>query len=187
MRVCILAGMPGAGKEEFVKIALEDGYEVIRMGDVVRMETSNWGISPDDQGIGGFAHSERQIHGYDIWARRTVPMICKDPTIIDGCRGVAELEVFRREFGDQVVVIAIHTSPRIRFRRLRERNREDAPENWEEFLERDKRELGWGLGKVIVLADFMIVNEEDLETFQDVVRKFLAKLDSDEVQGRGDP
>jgi dephospho-CoA kinase len=185
VKVCILAGMPGAGKEEFVKVALEDGYEVIRMGDVVRMEASIRGISSDDKGVGGFAHSERQIHGYDIWARRTAPLISKDPTIIDGCRGMAELEVFRREFGEQVVVIGLHASPRTRFRRLQERNRRDAPETWDDFQERDKRELGWGLGKVIVLADHMIVNEDDIETFKKNVKGVLSKLISDEVQGSG--
>lgn len=186
MKVCVLAGMPGAGKEEFVRVALETGYEVIRMGDVVRMEASDRGISSDDKGVGGFAHSERQIHGYDIWARRTTPLICKDPTIIDGCRGVAELDVFRREFGEQVVVIGLHASPKTRFKRLIERNREDAPETWEEFQERDKRELGWGLGKVIVLADYMIVNEEDIGTFKENIERVLQKLVFHEVQGCGD-
>jgi dephospho-CoA kinase len=173
--------MPGAGKEEFVKVAIEGGFSVIRMGDVVWMEASERGISSDDQGVGAFVHAERQIHGYDIWARRTVERIARDPTIIDGCRNVAEIDIFRREFGDDVRVIGLHASPRTRYMRLVERDRADAPQSWEEFQERDRRELGWGLGKVIVLADHMIINENDLDTFRNSVKDLLLELGKDEI------
>lgn len=173
MRVCVVAGMPGAGKEEFIRVAIEEGYNVIRMGDVVRIEAAKRCIENNDRGIGGFAHSERQIYGYDIWARRTSDLIEKDPTIIDGCRGIAELEVFRRRLDNEVLVIAIHASPKTRFLRLRNRDREDAPKDWDEFMERDQRELGWGLGKVIATADYMIVNEGTLEDFKRNVREIL--------------
>ncbi|NYT11574.1 MAG: flagellar hook-basal body complex protein FliE [Methanomassiliicoccales archaeon] len=176
MRVYVLAGMPGAGKEEFVKVAMEEGFEVIRMGDVVRNEASKRGVANHDQGIGGFAHSERQIHGNNVWARRASALVKNNLTIIDGCRGFSELEVFKRDFGDKVVVIAIHASPRTRYNRLKTRDRDDAPSNWEEFVERDRRELGWGLGKVIVMADYMLVNEGALETFREDARTILAKI-----------
>jgi dephospho-CoA kinase len=168
--------MPGAGKEEFVKVAVEEGFAIIRMGDVVRDEASRKEIANHDRGIGGFAHAERQIHGNDVWARRTSALVKNDPTIIDGCRGFSEVEVFKRAFGDQVMVIAIHASPRTRYNRLKERDRDDAPSNWEEFVERDRRELGWGLGKVIVMADCMLVNEGDLETFRKDARTVLAMI-----------
>lgn len=176
MKVCIVAGMPGAGKEEFVKVCHDLGLQVIRMGDVVRREAESRGISLDDQGVGGFAHSERQVHGYDVWARRTCPLVEHDPTIIDGCRGISELEVFKREFGEEVKVIAIHASPGTRYERLRARNREDAPKDMAEFCERDKRELGWGLSKVIVMADHMVVNEGTIEEFREKAREVLLGL-----------
>jgi len=176
VRVCILAGMPGAGKEEFVKVAQEVSFRIIRMGDVVRTEATSKGIPTDDQGVGGFAHSERQIHGYDVWARRTIPLIKGGNTIVDGCRGKAELDVFKREFNDDVLVIAVHSSPRTRYMRLMARDRDDAPRSWTEFMQRELRELGWGLGKVIALADIMIVNEGTLEAFRESVKKVLVGL-----------
>ncbi len=62
-KVFVLTGMPGAGKEEFVKVAQQDGYSVIRMGDVVRLEAEKRKVAMDDRGVGGFASSERQAHG----------------------------------------------------------------------------------------------------------------------------
>jgi len=57
------------------------------------------------------------------------------------------------------VLVAVHASPRERFRRLKSRGRPDDPTTWEEFVERDMRELELGIGNVIALADVMIVNE----------------------------
>src|SRR5207253_5099371 len=56
--------------------------------------------------------------------------------------------------------LAIHASPQSRYRRLLRRKRRDQPKNWQQFLERDARELNVGLGRVISLADRMIENEE---------------------------
>ncbi len=176
MKVYIIVGMPGAGKEEFVTVCQDLGMEIIRMGDVVRDEAEARGI-PNDGGIGKFAHSERQAHGYDIWARRTVPLVKEELTIIDGCRGTAEVDVFREGFGESVKIVAIHASPQTRFQRLKRRNRGDAPDDLEEFRERDQRELGWGLGNVIARANFMIVNEGTLDRFKAEAEEVLRELD----------
>ncbi|MBM4237224.1 MAG: flagellar hook-basal body complex protein FliE, partial [Euryarchaeota archaeon] len=166
MKVLVLTGMPGAGKEEFVSVAKGLGFDIIRMGDVVRKEASSRNLGTDDQNVGGFAHSERQRLGYDIWAKRTVPLVKRERTLIDGCRGDSELAVFREAFGEGVRVVAIHASARTRFDRLRSRNRADAPVDFEQFRERDRRELGWGLGNLVALANHMIVNEGTLEEFK---------------------
>ena len=177
MKVYILTGMPGSGKEELVQVARELSFDIVRMGDVVRLEASKRGISDSDRSIGGFAHAERQAHGYGIWAERTLQHLGERDSIIDGCRGWAEVEVFKRALGQNAKIIAIHSSPSTRFQRLQRRNRSDAPRTWEEFLERDNRELGWGLGSLIALADVMIVNEKPLEQFKKEAYDLLTRLD----------
>ena len=174
MGVLILTGMPGAGKEELVSVALEMGYQVRRMGDVVRAEASKKGIPPQD--VGKFAHGERQLHGYDIWAKRIVPLVGDGDTLIDGCRGMSEVNVFRAAFGDHVKVVAVHSSPSTRYPRLVNRGRSDAPRDRQEFDERDKRELSWGLGETIALADTLIVNESTLERFRSDAHVVLKEL-----------
>ncbi|MDD1771633.1 MAG: flagellar hook-basal body complex protein FliE [Methanomassiliicoccales archaeon] len=166
MGVFILTGMPGAGKEVFVNVAKGLGFEVRRMGDVVRAEAAKQGITSSDQGVGGFAHNERELYGYDIWAKRIVPLVGDGDTIIDGCRGLSEVKVFKNAFGTEAKVIAIHSAPSTRYPRLVSRGRYDAPKNMEEFEERDRRELGWGLGDTIALADVVMVNEGDKEAFE---------------------
>jgi dephospho-CoA kinase len=175
MTILVVAGMPGAGKEEFVSVALSKGYDVVRMGDVVREEAKLQNVEVSDKGIGGFANDERQKHGFDIWAKRAVQHVKSDRTIIDGSRGLMELDVFRTELGD-VSLIAIHSGPKVRFPRLQARKRYDAPKTWEEFKARDERELSWGLGSMIAMADAMMVNEGTLEEFKSDCDRLLSKL-----------
>jgi dephospho-CoA kinase len=183
MAVIVIAGMPGAGKEEFVQVALAKGYEVVRMGDVVREEANRTGVAKNDKGVGGFANEERIRLGYDIWAKRAVLHVKSHRTVIDGSRGLMELEVFKRELSGRTALLAIHSSPDARFERLRKRARYDAPNDWREFRERDERELGWGLGSLIAMADHLIVNEGTLEDFKSRCSQCLFSLEGHEVQG----
>jgi dephospho-CoA kinase len=173
--VCV-TGMPGCGKEEFLKIAAEVGLPIIRMGDVVREEARKRGISLTDMGVGGMANEEREIHGADIWARRTLEQISNDRVVIDGVRSPAEVEAFREAFGGCLIVVAIHASPRTRYERISSRRRKDDIATEEQLRSRDQRELRWGLGKVIALADYMIVNEGSLEDFRKEARDVLRRV-----------
>ena len=172
----MVTGMPGAGKEEFVQVARSLDYDVVRMGDVVRAEAKRQGITDTDKGVGGFADQERQLNGFDIWAKRSVTHVQSERTIIDGSRGLDELEVFRQAFGKGVLLVAIHSSPASRYPRLKKRGRPDAPTSWTEFEARDRRELGWGLGNLIAMADVMLLNDGEIDEFKVKVRTFLTGL-----------
>ncbi|UCE39688.1 MAG: flagellar hook-basal body complex protein FliE [Thermoplasmata archaeon] len=176
MKVIVLAGMPGSGKEEFVKIASQEGIFAVRMGEVVREEVKSRGLELTDSNIGRIASKEREKHGFGIWAKRTVPLVEGDVVLIDGIRGETELEVFKRAFGDDMVLVGIRASPEIRYERIVKRNREDATITWEAFLERDSREIGWGIESAIDQCDHMILNEGSLKDFQDEVRNLLKTL-----------
>ena len=172
-KVYVVTGMPGAGKEEFAQTAVAAGYSLIRMGDVVREEAVRQGIKMDDRGVGGFASDERQKHGADIWAKRCIQRI-ENNSVIDGCRSLAEMRLFREKFGNDSVLIAIEAPESIRFERLQKRGRSDAPKTFEEFRERDLREISWGLSDLIKSADRTIVNDDSLESFHEKVRKEIS-------------
>lgn len=175
-RALVVTGMPGAGKEELVKVARRMGYLVLRMGDVVRQEAARQGITMDERGVGGFASSEREVHGPDVWARRCLEVLGQGRTVIDGSRSLVEMNVFRSSLGEDTRLLAVHSSPSTRYERLRRRDRYDAPRDLQEFNQRDARELGWGLGSLIAMADIMIVNEGSLEEFHDLVERKLEDI-----------
>lgn len=169
--------MPAAGKEEFQKVAADEGYAIVRMGDVVRGEAKRRGLPITDAAVGGMAHEEREKHGPAVWAERTIPFVNADRICIDGLRSPAELAVFRRAFGQGLVVFAVEAAPETRWARVQRRRRADDATTWEEFLRRDARERAWGLEEVIRAADIHIVNEDSLPQFYEDVRKALRRLD----------
>ncbi len=171
MTIILLTGMPGAGKEEFLKIAKRKGFDVVRMGDVVREMADKKNIS--DENIGEFAHEQRKKHHQGIWAERTLEKVKDEKTVIDGIRSPAELNIFQNKTKEKVSLVAIHASEDTRFERIKKRGREDAPDTRKQFEKRDERELSWGLGKVIARADYVIVNESTLSEFRDDVEKYL--------------
>jgi len=162
--------MPGSGKEEFLNAAAERGVQFIRMGDVVRDFHSR---SDGSASVGEFAGNERKRHGYDIWAKRSIERL-NGNAVIDGCRSTEEIEAFRGLA--EVTVVAIHAPPKTRYERLVARGRDDAPSDIAEFRKRDEREMGWGIAKVIILSDTMIVNDGTLEEFRGESGKVLEGL-----------
>ena len=98
-----------------------------------------------------------------------------DAVVIDGCKSIAEIDVFD-DYADEVVIVCVHSSPRERYNRLRERNRDDAPPSWEVFRERDIREISVGVGGVIALSDIMVVNNGTLTEFQNQSAELVKRL-----------
>ncbi len=175
MKIIVVAGMPGAGKEELLKVAREMGFDFLRMGDVVRECYAASGAESEGLSVGEFASRERERHGKDVWAERSVERMSGDLFFVDGCRSMDEVRSFRR-LSDDVYIIAVHAPRSERFRRLVNRNREDAPHNKEEFDARDSMEIGWGIAEVISLSEYMLVNDSDLESFHANSRALLERL-----------
>ena len=180
LKILVTTGMPGSGKEEFLKCCLDRGAKVVRMGDMVREKAKEFGLDLSDTSVGSLADEERKRYGMDIWAKRTIPFVGGDLVVIDGTRGPDEIKAFKSAFGDALKVVAIHASPDTRFERLKARGRRDSPRTPSEFDLRDHRELDWGLGDAIALADFMVVNEGTTDELRAEVDALM-----DELLGKG--
>ena len=130
--VCI-TGMPGAGKSTIAESLRKKGFYVIAMGDVIREEARQRNLDPtdinlgklmlklrDDLGPGAIAHLIlRKINSEDISS------VQKENVVIDGIRGIAEVEILKRV--GCVKLLAIHASTNKRFTHLKQRARSDDP------------------------------------------------------------
>lgn len=172
----LVTGMPGSGKSIVVDVARELGIPVYTMGDVIREETiRRYGTITPDLMV-QTSKLLREEYGEEIVALRTLDKIPSDQCIvlIDGVRSLIEVEVFKKH--GHVVVIAVHASPRTRYRRLLERGRPGDPSTFEDFTKRDLTELNFGLGNVIALADYVIINEGPIEKARLEAKEVLLKL-----------
>lgn len=164
MRVIATTGMPGSGKSLAIEVAEELSIPVLQMGDLVREETADRGLEPAPESFGEVASEMRDEEGADIWAQRTLERlegIDAEPVLIDGVRNLEELTTFRKALEDDLLLVAILASPDTRYKRLAKRGRAEDSADRDTLLDRDLRELGYGLGDVIAMADVYIENEGD--------------------------
>ncbi len=175
MKLIVTVGMPGSGKDELISIARSMDLAVLKMGDLVRDETKRRGLALTNQNVARIASEERERHGPGIWAQRALPKLTETRMLVDGCRSDSEVTVFRHNFGD-LFVLGIFASPETRYDRMTSRSRADDGGNLQEFFDRDRRELKWGIGNAFALADGMLVNEGPLDEFRRAGRATLERI-----------
>jgi dephospho-CoA kinase len=174
-----LAGMPGSGKSLVVETAVELGYGVVVMGDVIREETQKRGLELNPQNIGRVMLELRRKGGASVVADRCIPKIEQqesEKVIVDGLRSLSEVEVFKKRFPN-FSLMAVYASPEARFNRIFRRKRSDDPDGWELFHERDMRELSVGLGNTIAMAEYLIINENRKGNTKVAVKKFIRRIE----------
>jgi dephospho-CoA kinase len=176
-----VVGLQGSGKTEVSKVAAKLDIPRVRMGDVVWEECRRRGLEVNEANVGAVANELRQREGLDAIAKRCVPLIKKQgkgkkAVLVDGIRGIAEVEEYRRVFGDRFYLLATWASERIRYGRVAARGREDDAASLKAFREKDARELGWGLGGAIALADFILINEGTLEELHRKAAEILENI-----------
>lgn len=187
MIVIGLVGLQGSGKTEILKVLEEMGAEWVRMGDVVWEELRRRGMEINEANVAGLGEELRRNEGLGAIAKRCIPIIQRKKSrvvVVDGIRGIAEVEEYRKAFGDDFHLWGVWASERSRYFRIAGRKREDDATGFEKFREKDRRELSWGLGEALALAEVMIVNEGALEELREKVKKvFIETVGKVETQG----
>ena len=170
--------MPGAGKSLVAEYLKQAGYPIVVMGDVIRAKTEQRGLEPTPETLREIMLKIRRDEGLGAVARYCIPKIRKAKSrvvVIDGLRSLEEVDEFKKEFSG-FILIAVHCSPKTRFKRLYLRERSDDPKLWAEFLERDLRELRVGLGAVIAMADYIIINEGAKAQLESTTRRLIRRI-----------
>lgn len=172
-----ISGMPGSGKSVVSDMAAEKGAIIVSMGDIVREEAKKRG-----EGSKETAKNLRSEHGPYIVSELTIKKIKKlqdegieNLIIVEGIRSHHEVEMFKENFED-FIILSIFSNQLLRFERLKKRMREDDSQEFSEFNKRDQSELGFGIGTVIALSDRLIINESDLESFEDKINAFFSEI-----------
>ncbi|MGO9646134.1 MAG: AAA family ATPase [Candidatus Bathyarchaeia archaeon] len=176
-KVIAISGMPGAGKGVASEAGKSLGFDVLVLGDVIREETERRGIEPTPKNMGNVMLELRANEGVAVVAKRLLPKIesvRSSTVVVEGVRSMHELQELQTKY--EVIIVAIHASPKTRFQRLLSRKRSDDPKTWEVFFERDSRELNVGLGHVIALADLVLINESTIVDLQSEFKKEISRI-----------
>ena len=151
--------MPGAGKSTIVSSLKARGLEALNLGDGIRTEAKKRNLEPTGENLGKLMLELREKNGpgavADLLTER-IKNSQSEVSVIDGVRSTAEIEVLKNV--GPVKLLSIEASTDTRYKFLGTRGRSDDPVTREKFEERDKRELGVGIGKSIAIADETISN-----------------------------
>ena len=184
-----LTGKNGAGKGEVAKYLEDRGFHYYSLSDVLREEAVKDGQSVTRDRLVELGNRLRSQHGPGVLAEKIFSRL--DPEkhyVIDSIRHPSEAQVFRRR---QDFLLAMVRAPeRLRFERLRQRNRESDPRSFEEFKELEVRESSsrqasdQQLDQAIGVADVVLENAGPLKMLHDRVKEVL--LEFSKKQNRPD-
>jgi dephospho-CoA kinase len=175
-KVIGFVGMPGSGKSTALNVAKKYG-PIIIMGDVVRDETTKRGLAITSENLGAVAKKLREENGPDVIALRCIDKIqlLKDKIIfIDGIRCPTEVAFFRKSF--PIIVVAVDAPDESRHKWIMARGRADDSTLLATIKQRDERELGFGLKKVIEKADHKIINSGSIELLEKSCETLITKI-----------
>ncbi len=176
--VVATVGLCGTGKSEITGwFAREHGFETVYFGGCVLEEVEKRGLEVNADNEKAVREALRQEGGMAVMASLSLPKIRgfldqgKD-VIIDGLYSYAEYVKLREELGDCFSVIAVHARKPLRYERLAKRK--VRPLTPEQVDQRDLNEIrNLEKSDPIVLADYHLVNDADLDTLFAAVASVL--------------
>ncbi|MFH1821801.1 MAG: AAA family ATPase [Methanobacteriota archaeon] len=186
LQVIGIVGLPGSGKTAVAKAIVDFNVPRVRMGDVVWGELKRQGQNITEAKVGELSNEFRKKEGMGAIAKRCVPLIEsrgkeKRAVVVDGIRGIAEVDEFRKAFGKNFHLICTWASQKTRYQRISSRKRADDTITRESFQEKDLRELSWGMGDAIALSDFIILNEGSIAMLRKRSGEIVKKIVGDKV------
>ena len=179
MKIVSIVGMAGSGKSEVARAFEENGFVRVRFGDVTDEEMRKRGLEPNEESERYIRELLRQEHGMSAYARLNLVKIDEaskySSVVIDGLYSWEEYTFLKNYYGDDFYVVAVWSSPAIRYSRLA--GRLDRRLTVEEAASRDGAEIeNVNKGGPIAMADFTIINESSVEDLRKEARRILTRL-----------
>ncbi|MHA1686179.1 MAG: AAA family ATPase [Candidatus Heimdallarchaeaceae archaeon] len=200
MKVIVLSGLPLSGKTTYAKaIGPKYNMPLFETGTVVLEEVTKRGYDFTPENIKKVTDECKKISD-SYFTERLIEKVDALPddikgVFISGIRATSEVDVLKKHYGEEnVYTIAFHASLRTRFERLANPDRvaetsgakareDELLRNYDNFLARNKKELGYGVGNVMALADYVIITEHkrwpystverNMKVFELIVREIL--------------
>ena len=176
-----LTGKNGCGKGVVADFLKTMGYHYYSLADVVRDEINKTGQKVTRDLLIKTANELRAKYGPSVLAERVMEKFDPEKNYIaDSIRNPFEVEALRKR--KDFYLLMIDADQKIRFERLKERNREKDPQDYDAFLQLEAAEAGSNdpttqqLNRTIELADAQVENNGTIDELYEDVRQVLRAL-----------
>jgi dCMP deaminase len=176
-----LTGRNASGKTEVALYLQKRGFQYFSLSDAIRQEIRGRGQEVTREVLIEVGNELRTRYGAGILAERILRQLREDRHyVVDSIRNPIEVETLkkRRDF----VLLAIKADQKVRFERSRNRGREGAAREFEQFVREEERELescdpaNQQLIATERLADAVITNNADLTDLHAALDPLMARI-----------
>lgn len=173
-----LTGTISAGKSTVANILIKKGFEHHTYSDILRLEAKKRNIEPTRKNLQELGNKiKEESKNFGILSKLIIENSKSKDIIADGIRTVDEIIELKKH--PNSIVIAIDAPQKIRYARLKKRNRLGDPLSFEEFKKIDDHEnkgltKGQEIDKCIEKADFIINNSKELDGLEKELNKILS-------------
>lgn len=177
--VIAVVGMCGSGKSLVTGHLRDKGWNVIHFGSLTMRELEKRGLPKNETNERSVREELRSVHGAGAFAVLSLPLIRESMksglTAIDGLYSWSEYRILKKEFGENLYVIAVIADKRLRYDRLSVRdirpltNREAELRDFAEIENLEK-------GGPIAIADFFIDNNGAPEKLYGDMDKIIDRI-----------
>ncbi len=191
MKIVALVGMPGSGKTEAGLVFEKQGFYKERFGQAVLDEVLARGMAVNEANERKIREELRAEQGMDVMAKKLVERITHLPSdsyiLADGLYSWEEYTYLKGVYQNDLYVIAIHASPKVRYARLTSGERKYDPEKdkkavyrsltLEEAKSRDRSQIqNLNQGGPLAMADYHIVNEGTRDELVQRVEQLIKEI-----------
>lgn len=176
-----LTGKNAAGKGEVAEVLREGGFNYLSLSDLLREELKNRGLEVTRENLIRVGREMRERYGGGYLADRALQKIEVDKNyIVDSIRNPREVEVLRRNKHFRLVHVT--ALPKVRFERIKARNREGDPQNLKEFKALEEREASHAnpnaqqLDATGEMADVELENNGSIDDLHIQVKELIRAL-----------
>jgi len=198
MKVLIILGLPLSGKTTHaIKVNdlldLKQNIPLVETGPFVFKAVAELGLEPNPSNVKKVVQNLKETHGDAVFTIRALDHIKanfsdRSVVILSGPKAKSEIDVIANDIGrENVVLVSFHASFKTRHSRLLNTDRKNASKGGKsvedevmardptKLVLRDTKELSYGLGELMALADYVINTENrnwPHKTFDDTLIDF---------------
>jgi len=179
-----IAGRIAAGKETLTKFLRDMDFEYFETRKILVDSLEEQKMELSRTNMQDLADSWRSELGAGALMKKILERInVNKNVIIDSLRNGKEAEFLKEELGDNFILIGVDAPREIRFKRIIERGKQSDMLDWENFLKVDERDnfdpdnpMGQQTGRLLEMADHLIINDGDLENSMKEIKKIWEKI-----------